>query len=460
MKHLFNGKNIKRTLFSVLILSGLPFLASAEYNREGIPDSSEIRKSLEETWFRAPLTSVRMNRAELRTNRIGEKFQVRMEETDSTFNIFVSPFARMEVDVYTDSGKSTVFQEIYPGDAIGSWVLIRDKRTGDPLRIRYYFARNSDVYVQFYPEDKIALADFMMYNSYAGRGISTGIPFDRFYTASFSEIKKWTENKLPWHYTKIFSGDYDGIQQMIGVIREKLPELVFTPDASYDGEGNPVYISTGKPRPVSKDEEGKLTLSGAGFLKWICDGIIEPLTGGRLNHDPLTADTVHYKETGLYGINSNKYALSFTLDWTRNLATAVSSVRTNHHFTYEDSGVDVEIEPFSAELTDKGIKNVSGYIKDSGYSVKALRSLLYVLAATEPGTFYLASMRETSRHGKEIKAFNECAAIFPYFDSDRKFRIVVFQDCAEVNFESFCNRFYYDTVNLVKIQGTERFFPE
>lgn len=431
----------------------------ADYNKDGIPDSSEIRKFLEEKWFKAPLQTVRMNKAEIHTNKIGQKFQVRLEETENDFNIFVSPFTRMEVDIYTENGKTTEMQDVYPGDSKGSWVLIRNKKTGEPLRIRYYFTNNSEVFVQFFPENKMAYADFVIFNSYAAKGLPTGILFDRFYTSSFSEIKKWTNDKIPWKYAEIFSEDYNSIQQMIGVIREKLPNLLFTEDASYDEFAEPIYLSTGKKREILPEQKDKITLCGAGFLKWIIDGINEPLTGGFIKHEPLTQETVSYNPTGFYGIKSQNYALSFTLDWTRNLATAISSVRTNHFFTYKDSKVDVSIEPFSAELTENGIKNVSGYIKDSGYRFSSLKSLLYVLSVTEPQTFYLAAIRQTSNYSSEVKAFNECAAIFPYFDSEQKFKIAVFKDCQEIDFETFYAQYCLDFVNLVKVQATERFFP-
>ena len=136
----------------------------ADYNKSGVADSSEIRRNLVETWFEAPLSAVRMNRPEIRTNSIGQKFQVRLEESEDFFSVFVAPYARMEIDVYSDKGKSTEMQEVYPGDVPGSWVLVRDKKSGAPLRIRYYFASDSDVFVQFSPVNKTGCADFVCYN--------------------------------------------------------------------------------------------------------------------------------------------------------------------------------------------------------------------------------------------------------------------------------------------------------
>lgn len=454
----FSKKN-KFFLFGLLFFL---FFSSvyAEYNRDGIPDSSEIRQSLEQTWFYAPLSNVRMNKAEIRTNRIGEKFQVRLEETEKDFAIFVSPHTKMEVDVYTEDGMHTEIQDVYPGDSKGSWVLIKDKKTGNPLRIRFYFTNNSEVYVQFFPLKDMAYADFVIYNCYASRSIPTGIPFKKFYTASFAQVKKWTESKLPWKYDNVSSDDYLEILQMIGVIREKLPELLFIENACYDEEGKPVYISNGKERLLKPEEIDKTTLSSAGFLKWIIDGINEPLTGSYLKLSPLTEETVSYSENGHYGITNSKFAISFTLDWTRNLAAAISSVRTKHFFTYKDSGVDVKEEFFSAQITEDGIKSVAGYIKDSGYETENLKAILYALSSIEPWTFYLAAVRETVKVSPEIKVFNECAAIFPYFDSKQKFNVAVFKDCAEVDFDSFCSRFSESTVHLVKVQTAKEFYPK
>lgn len=443
---------------AVLLIGSAPLFAL--YNRYGIPDSSEIRKDLVETWFEAPLSSVRMNRPEIRENSVGQKFQVRLEETEDSFNIFVAPYARIEVDIYSDRGRATEMQDVFPGDGAGSWLLVRDKKTGEPVSIRYYFAADSEVYVQFIPSAKTSFADFLIYGLYASRGVPTGLSFSRFYTASFEEIVKWTSGMLPWQYTQIHTDGYHASLQMIYYIKQKQHSILYTEDAMYDEDGESVYISTGEERPVQPEEKNKLALSGAGFLKWIADGIIEPLTGGKLKREPLLMQTVSYKDTGFQGVLSQKYDLSFSLDWVRNLAAAIYSVRTGHRYLYNESGVDVSVEPFAAELTSQGIRNLSGFIKDTGYSATALKPLLYVLAATEPETFYFAAIRETDRRSPEVKVFNECAAIFPYFDGRGKFRCVVFKDGAEIPFDEFYNRYCKEFIFLTRARCTEQFFPD
>ena len=440
----------------------LPFFA--DYNRLGIPDSSEIRKGLEERWFTAPLSEVRANPPEIRANNNGDKFQIRLEENETTFNVFVSPRALIKVNVFSDKGMYTEEQELYPGDAAGSWVLIRDKRTGKPLRIRYYFLKNSEVYIQFTPQGKIALADLVIFGNYAARGVPTGMTFEKFYSASFEDVMTITDTKLPWNYVLIDTQLYHSMKQMCGVIHEKLPKITLVQDAMYDENHDLVHISTGKKfqkSEIADVSEDNLLLSSAGFVKWIADGLVEPISGGVLKRDPLIKETVSVKDNGRQGVLSQKYDLFFSLDWVRNLASAVVSVYAGKTYLFNQSGVDVTINPFASSITDKGVANTVTFVENSGHTVKVLNSLLYVLAATEPGTLYFGAIRGTDRTvSPEIMAFNECAAFFPYFEDDGSFACKVFMNGRELTLENFCYYYADDFVYLTRVKSSERFFPQ
>lgn len=451
---------MKKTLISILLLLFLPAVSFAAYNSFGIPDSSEIRKDLVEKWFEAPLAAVRTNLPEVRSNPAGEKFQIRMEETEDSFNVFVSPHAIINVSVYTDTGVQIQEQEVYPGDAPGSFVLIRDKKTGKALRARYYFVKNSEVYLQFTPSGKTALADLVMFGNYAARGVPTGMPFSMFLTAPFSQIQQITDTKLPWQYVTINPILYHSNMQMAAVIREKLPKILCVPDAMYNEENKLVRISTGKEYQTYESDKGKTLLSSAGFLKWIADGIVEPITGGMLKRGPLIQETVNVKDTGLQGVLSQKYNLFFSLDWVRNLASGVISVYMNRNYLFNESGVDVTVNPFASSITEKGVANTVTFVENSGYSVKVLQSLLYVLANTEPGTFYFGAIRGTDRTvSPEVKAFNECVVFFPYFLDDGAFCCSVFMNGRELTLEDFYLLYGEDFVYLTRVKSTEQFFP-
>ncbi len=453
-----------KKLIGLLVLAFLSLSLFAEYNRLGVPDSAEIRREIKETWFLDPLNNIRNYPPENRVNNNGERFQVRLEESEASFNVFVAPFAEINVTVVSDKGSFIEKQQVYPGDGMGSWLLVRDKKTGKPLRIRYYFLKNSEVYVQFTPGGsggKIALVDLVLFGNYAARGVPTGVPFDKFYTASLDDVMKITSDKLPWEYILADYDAYHSTKQMIAVIREKLPNIVNVQDAMYDENGRLVHISSGKDFSKSEIIEGKTMLSSAGFVKWIADGIVVPIAGGMLRRAPLLTETVLVKDTGLQGVLSQKYALFFSLDWIRNLASAVISVYTGSNYLFNQSGVDVTFNPFASSITDRGVSNIVTFVENSGYSVPVLKSLLYVLASTAPETFYFGAIRGSDRSvSPEVMAFNDCAAFFPYFDNDGGFACSVFINGREMTLDDFCMRYSEDFVYLTRVKTTEQFFPE
>lgn len=438
----------------------LTFSVFAAYNRFGIPDSSEIRTNLGEEWFFAPLNSVRNNIPQIRVNPNGEYFQVYMEESDDTFQIYVSPRTEIAVEVYTDSGIRRENQLIYPGEAKGSFLLVRDKKNGEPIKIRYYFLADSDVYIQFTPNGKMALADLVIYGNYAARGVSTGMPFEKFYTSSFEDVYTITQTKLPWDYVINDTELYENTKQMIAVIRNKLSSIIYTDDAVYDENGDLVNIISGKPfEDVDKDSQ-TLYLSNAGFAKWVADGLVEPVSNGLIKLKPLYQETVEIKETGHQGILSQRANLYFSLDWIRNLSSALISSFTGKTYMFNQSGVNVTVNPFASKLTDKGVSNTVTFIEDTGYTVSILKPLMYVLAATEPNTFYFGAIRETYRTvSPEVKVFNECAVFFPYFNNNGFFACSVYYRGRELTLQEFCVLFPDDFVYLTRAKASERFFP-
>ena len=453
--------------FVFSLIFALPiFSLTAEYNRFDVPDSSGIRSAVAESWFYSDINDLRAKRTELRANSVGQNFQVRMEESDVYNSVIVAPESLLAVDVYTEDGITRKFESEYPADACGSWVLMRDSRSGKPVHIRFYFAADSDVYVQFAPssDSKKSTADFVIDGCFASRGVPVGVKFDYFYTASFFDVLRLTEKSLPWKYADIHPEQFSPSFQMIGTVRKNLSRIKYQWDACYDENNSPVKISDGKARFVSDSDkaENKLTLSEAGFLKWLVDGLVEPQAGSSTYLNPLLRATTSFSPIGYAGIKGQKENLSFTLDWTRNLAAARLSIQTKKNYLYENSGVDVNIEPFSSEVTPKGITSVAGYIKNTGYEIKTLKPVLYVLASGEPTYFYLAAVRRRIApvDGKpEYYVFDQCAAVFPYFDKNRQFGCVIFENGKELTLSQFTKKYSGCYVHLTRILASDKFFP-
>ena len=455
----------KVTIWLLILCQAFFTQLYAAYNSLGIPDSSEIRAGLTETWFQAPLEMVRQNRAFESYNQIGQDFQVRMEEDDENFYIFVSPHAVINITVYTNDGAHVEQKDYYPSDGAGSFVLVRDKKSEKAVSARYYFLKDSGVYIQFTPYGRSALADLVIFENYAAKGVPTGLPFSYFCTASFDDVMKVTDSKIPWNYVLTSQNEYHAVRQMSAVIEENLPKIKYCEDAMYDGEGKLVHITNGKGFMYDEisggtELEKHIFLSSAGFLKWICDGLVEPVAGGLLRREPLVKETVSVKENGHQGVLSQRYNLYFGLNWIRNLASAVISVYANKNYLFNQSGVDVTINPFASSINDRGVAASVTFVENTGYKVMLLKSLLYVLAATNPDTFYLGAIRETDRSvSPEVSVFNRNAAFFPYFLSDGTFDCLVFMNGKKLTLDEFLRLYHSDFVYLTRVKASDQFFP-
>jgi hypothetical protein len=393
-------------------------------------------------------------RYEVHTSERGQAFQVRLAEKPGEFDIIVSPREELAIDVYSDEGIRTEFASVYIADSPGAWVLTRDASSGKPVSAAFYFSTDSGVYIKFTPGDKKCFADLMIFGVYAARGVEVGVPFERLYTASLADIKKWTPS-IPWFYTYRPNSRYEGVRQMIAVIRENQKRYVFVPDAAYNENGEPVDILSGERRGNTQQESAQVNLefSDAGFLKWIVDGLAVPFAGSYTILAPLLTPTVIYKTGSFQGSLSLKYNLSFALDWTRNLAAAMLSVKTGKTYTAANSGVDVAVEPFS-------LSQSTTYTINSGYQAEGLLPLLYVLAVTEPDMFYLAAIRQTDYVSPEVRFFSKSAAIFPYFDEAGRFNVTVFENGTDISLSQFISKYKKDSVHLTRVESSTRFFPQ
>lgn len=458
---------IHKRLYAVMavlacICCALPLFA--EYNRKGMPDSALIRRDVEETWLYPPASVLREKQPEVLQNEAGELFEVRFEETEDRFFVIIAPRRAVTLSVYSQDGMSTMTSDVYAAEAYGSWILTKNSADNSFVSIKYYIAPDTNVFVQLREEGGTALADFVVYGSFAARGVQLGVPIEQLYTASFADIAAWTRTTLPWQYIDILPELYHSPQQMVSVIRENLGRIVYTEDAVLEGDGTLVHLSSGAPFEAPDDmhdAENKLFLSSGGFVKWIVDGLLLPETGGALKIEPLLRQTTARSPISRSGVLEQTYNLDFALDWTRNLAAGAESVYTGSNMLYADSGVDVQIDPFASELSPAGIAVSSGYIRNAGYPIQTLQALFYVLAVQEPGKFYLGALRETDMsQSPEIHFFTNCIAFFPYFDANAEFKIAVFMNGQETTLDRL-EEAYPDTfVHLVRISASDMFFPE
>lgn len=450
----------------ISVFAVLPFFA--EYNRAGIPDSAEIRSGITDAWLEAPVSSLKSKPSELKENSAGTVFQIRMEERMDSIAVIVAPRSFIDVDIVEDGKVSdSVRAAVYPECSPGSWVLYRNKKNGEPQKIRWYFNTDSDVYVQFEESQNRTVAQLVVCGLYAAHSVPVGIEFTRLYSASFADVLRWTKTSLPWEKVSVLTGQYHEIIQMAQVIRENIPLFDYTEDICYDSDGTRKFITTGKKytvpdkdgNPVEPPENGRITVGGAGFLKWIADGIVKPLSGSALKLEGLAAPTVLFSELGKNGVISQEWNLTLALDWTRNLASQIYSVRAGKDYVFSECGVDVEENFFSGAVDDSASAKRYHYVPDSGYPPQSLKALLYVLSVRDPGWFYLAAIRQQSSIKPDELVFNGCAALFPYFDDAGKFKCAVFMNGGEVPLEKFISDNSSSFIHLERVRATDYFFP-
>ena len=444
------------TLFSAVFIF-------ADYNKFGIPDSSEIRKEIQNEWFKQDLELIRLQNTQIRKNYSGQTFQISLEEKEDKFFVYVSPKSSMRIDVYDSTGVHTEVEDVYNINSFGTWMYARNKSDGSPDFIRIYVSKNSDVFIQFKSLKNTARIDFLVYGAYVVKSLPIGIPFEKLFSMSIQDIYNLTQKTIPWEYVDVNLDIYNNSKVMAQTIRSMLPKLAYEDDAMYDEIGSPISIRTGQPFVCDSKNKGKIVLSSCGFVKWVVDGLIEPMAGSYLKREPLVSPTVEYKDTGFQGALNSKFSTNFSLDWTRNLAAASLSVRAKKTYLYSETGVDVKVEPFAAIVTDKGVTNTVGYIKNTGYKPNHLKALLYSLSATEPGYFYLAAIRQTDRKKSEVKVFNDAAVIFPYLDENGYFKIVVFIDGQESKYSEFENQLKKTNdcfIHLVRVKASNVFYPQ
>ena len=448
----------------------------AQFNALKVPDSSAIRKTVLSSWLKAPLNEIKYKAVENRTNESGSQFQISLEQSQNEFNVVIAPKVVIDVEQIKENKKHIVSMEIYPSGAAGSWILSRDLKTGKPSRIRCFFNNDSEVYIQLRPDGTKTLADLIVFNSFAARSVPIGIPFENLYTASFSQLYQWTKDRLPWKKVTVTTGLYREKLQMVAVIRENLKNINYAQYACYDENGKLSSIITGDAfegqtyilddygnltgEETNVKDDYRLTLSSPGFVKWIADGLIEPLTGSGTKINELLENTYSFSPTGKAGVLSQSYNLTLTLDWCRNLAAKVMSARSSRDFSYKTGGVDVRVEPFACEIVNSKIVSAPGYLTGSGYEIKSIKSLLYVLGVTEPGYFYLAAIKRTSSVKPDEMAFNDCAALFPYFDDKGTFGCIVFDNGTELTLETFIAKYASSFAHLERIKASDYFFPK
>ncbi len=424
---------------------------------ERIPDSSSIRKTIAKAKLLSPPEEAASTDTITETDSKGNCFKIKTVylKEKNMIAIVISP-------VHTEF---TSFQKVPQG----TWILYRNYTTGKPECIKIYPRENPELYLSLYPaadDEKRSFINICLFNAYVKKDIPISIPFDSLYYLSLTELRNITKEMLPWN---IFDPpvSYSSVEAASDIIRERLNTLVYLDDSAFDEFENPVHIKNETPQTQSeilsairtdqrlKDIKGGINCSG--FAKWVVDGIIRPVAGQGIfikslkskTDVPDTYFTKPYEDRDIH----------FGLDWIRNLAAAALSLNVNRTVRALNSGIDVNIEPFALVPPIKLSGTTSsysfkGYEKNAGYQTNYLEAILYYLAVTEPGHFYLGAVSR-DQGSPALRQYHHIAAFFPYFDLLGNFHIDVYESGEETSIRSFMKTNNDAFTALVRIRAPE-----
>ncbi len=426
---------IALTALALLALSSAFALDAAAPDR--LIESDSVRRSIAAEWLDDGVNGVMALGSANYTDRYLFRFTV-SQKKDATGGF-------LAVTVRPDDSPSVR----------GTRVLFRRLSDGQPDSIRIYPTDDPAIYVRLRPSGDVdkgrSLVDLVILDVDARTGAPLGIPFHRLYGASFASIIEMTSASVPWNLVTEAGRRSFETEAAVAAVREGIKNLVYLDDGAFNERGEPVLIETGAPQdPKSilsarpKDRPSGDVYGGvncSGFAKWIVDGIVRPRAGGGLKIGPLK-DPTPAPSSFFVDPYVDERDVFFALNWTRNLAASVVSLDTGRTVTSAEAAVDVTVEPLSG---------LPPYMGNVGYRATALAPLLYHLAVTEPGHFYLGAVSR-DRGDPPLRQYHHVVAFFPYFDESGRFTVAVFESAAETTLESFSARNSDAFVNLVRVR--------
>ncbi|RPJ04348.1 MAG: hypothetical protein EHM28_13575, partial [Spirochaetaceae bacterium] len=341
-------KTFKFIITCLILVSGIQGLGALDSGESIISryDIIENNRAREESsgWMTMPVSSVRPSVEYLKQeNGVRVDFEVKTTDT-GIFYIFRSPGSR-----------------ILPGD----YIIKRNRATGRfehvviVLRSETITASNPDSYIMITPQGANSVMAITLLGRPYYENVILPVPLELVITIPFAQIIDISGRQVEWNllfFNSMRQGD-KRLEEITDTIRNRRATIAEAADGALDAAGKWVLIGTGQP------QTGKTGLNCSGFAKWIVDGFYRPLKGRGTDIQTLKErfpDRRGNRWSRMYEDTKDTY---FGLDWTRNLARQLQSVR--------QGGLPVDYEALDVRNVEK-----FRYSEDEGFSVKDLRLIL------------------------------------------------------------------------------------
>jgi len=406
-------------------------------------ESSDIRKRVWDTLLEAPRATATAYRGGKEPNAWGT-WSVSVEKGKGAFYIILSPERNGSFPIYTQ----------------GTWIIKRSDIDGAFLQAKIFLRSDPGTFARIYPAGTRSRIDIVTYGGVLHREVMVPLPFTELLRSPFSRIRELTSYVIDW---AVFSPDpalYRDLRGLVSAVRNKLPLLRYADDGAIDADGRNIFIST------LAEQRAPAGLNCSGFVKWLVDGMLHPITGSYLSVASLRERMVDWRGSSFTEGFEEKFDPFFGLDWSRALAKSTWSAFYPSLDDNSPLANDVAEAPFSLRVRDADPVNggsayepFSDNFDDAGIDVRGLKATLFLLATREPGRFYLAQFNARDEKPPRLRRYFHIAALFPYFDDAGVFRVTVFESAAETSLESISGR-GYEFVKLVRMPAAPRFEPQ
>lgn len=410
----------------------------------GMAENHEIRKRVWETLVMAPREAVLAKSASVERNAWGS-WSVSVDRTKDSFYIIIAPGSGEKVPIYSQ----------------GSWIIKRSGTDGSFKQAKIFLKSDPGTFARIYPAGTRSRIDVIAYGGVLYREVAIPLPFEEVLRSPFSRIRQLTDDVIDWN---LFTPDpalYRDLVSLAAAVRDNLPGLAYADDGAIDADGRTVFIST------MADQTAPAGLNCSGFVKWLVDGMLHPITGSYLSVTSLRTRMTGWRGSSFTEKFDEQLDPFFGLDWSRALAKAAWS--TFYPSLIDDSPLsnDVGDAPFALRVRDADpVNGGSAYeaftdnFDDAGIDVRGLKASLFLLAMREPGRFYLAQFNARDQKPPSLRRYFHIAALFPYFDDDGIFRVAVFESAAETSLDRVLADREYEFVKLVRMPAAARFEPQ
>ncbi len=418
----------------LMIVSSVGFLPAQSRRLTNLPpETDDVRRLHLDSAF-APLSQLAGFRSRIDVSReSGRRVLVTTESNPGyRYMLFVPEVLSLEEDA-----------ERFPIASAGTYILRRRLSDGKADQLKIFLHSDPGFFLRIRPDGASRTTLTLVV---AGIRLSHEVPLpvslETLLAEPFEHLMDMTSRRVDWSmiYPDTADPAYGDVALVSRRTRGALHTLSDADDGAMDEHGNLVLIDT----LVAQEGQGGLNCSG--FAKWVVDGMSLGLHGSLLPVAPLKTKHFDLRGHGWTEPLEETRDPYFGLDWTRNLATALLSAQRDGE-TVHPEAADVRSVAYHA------------YVRNVGYRVERLPLILYLLAVSEPGHFYLGSVSREFGDDPPLHQHVHVVVLFPYFDEEGRFVVDVMERNVETSLASLDRRYHSDSIHLVRIRANRAFAP-